>query len=60
MLRAQPVFSFFLIWAGQGLFMLQIRKLITTVGEYTVRLNVDEMIILKRVFKIVGGLDSNG
>jgi hypothetical protein len=45
---------------GQGMFMLQIRKLITKVGEYTVCLTVDERIILKRIFKIVGGLDSNG
>lgn len=59
-MRARPVFSFFLIWAGQGLCMFQIKKLITKVGEYRVRLTVDERIILKRIFKIVSGLDSNG
>lgn len=59
-MRPRTVFSFFLIWAGQGLCMLHIRKLITKVREYTVRLIVDERIILKWIFKAVGGLNSNG
>jgi len=40
-MRVRIVFSFFLSWVGQGLCMLQIRKLITKVEEYTVRLTVE-------------------